>query len=114
MVRAASSSKPMLIATETRKASVQGTFRKPSTKRSEVVNPTSNKPPTISHNQGMNFLSLDATQSRDIVRRHGEAANYRQHDYAVALHRLLLHVLRRCPRSGRPVPQPGAGPHGRL
>ena len=49
----------MLIATETRKASVHGTFRKPSTKRSDVVNPTSNRPPTISQNQGMKNPSLD-------------------------------------------------------
>jgi hypothetical protein len=55
----------MLIATETRKASVHGTLRKPSTKRSDVVNPTSKRPPTISHTQGMNFLSLDARQTRD-------------------------------------------------
>jgi hypothetical protein len=34
-------------------------FRKPSTNRSEVVNPTSNSPPTISHSHGMTFLSLD-------------------------------------------------------
>src|SRR6476469_9198103 len=58
----------MLIATETRKASVHGRLRQPSTNRREVVNPTSNKPPTISHSQGMTFLSLDAPQSRDIVR----------------------------------------------
>ena len=50
----------MLTATEARKASVHGTFLNPSTKRSEVVKPTSNKPPTISQSQGMNFLSLDA------------------------------------------------------
>ena len=56
----------MLIATEARKASVQGRFRKPSTKRSEVVNPTSNNPPTISHSQGMNILSLDARASASL------------------------------------------------
>jgi hypothetical protein len=54
----------MLTATDARNARVQGTFRKPSTKRSEVVKPTSNSPPTISHSQGMNFLSLDARQTR--------------------------------------------------
>jgi hypothetical protein len=43
----------MLTATEARKARVQGTLLKPSTKRSEVVNPTSKAPPTISHNQGI-------------------------------------------------------------
>src|SRR5260221_11627779 len=47
----------MLIATETRKTRVQGTLRKPSTKRSEVVNPTSNNPPTISHSHGIRHFS---------------------------------------------------------
>jgi hypothetical protein len=61
----------MLIATETRKASVHGTLRKPSTKRSDVVNPTSNSPPTINHNQGMNILSLDARRSHDKLHVHG-------------------------------------------
>jgi hypothetical protein len=61
----------MLTATEARKASVQGTFLNPSTKRSEVVKPTSNRPPTISHTQGMKFLSLDARKSRDTLRRNG-------------------------------------------
>jgi hypothetical protein len=61
----------MLIATETRNASVHGMFLNPSTKRSEVVNPTSNKPPTISQSQAMNILSLDARHSR---------ANFACHD----------------------------------
>ena len=43
----------MLMATETRKASVHGRFLKPSTKRSEVVNPTSKNPPIMSQNQAM-------------------------------------------------------------
>ena len=51
--RAASSRSAMLIATETRKAIVHGTFRKPSTKRSDVVKPTSNSPPRISQNQAI-------------------------------------------------------------
>src|SRR6476469_10285809 len=49
----------MLTATDARKASVHGILRKPSTNRSEVVNPTSNRPPTISQTQCMNILSLD-------------------------------------------------------
>src|SRR4051794_13473331 len=57
--REATSSRAMLTATDARKASVQNTFRNPSTKRSEVVNPISKQPPTISHSQGMTFLSLD-------------------------------------------------------
>jgi hypothetical protein len=43
----------MLIATETRKVRVQGMFRKPSTKRREVVKPTSKNPPRMSQNQAM-------------------------------------------------------------
>jgi hypothetical protein len=35
------------------------------------VNPTSNSPPTINHNQGMNILSLDAGRSRDKLHVHG-------------------------------------------
>src|SRR5580765_7665982 len=58
----------MLTATEARKASVHGIFRNSSTKRSEVVKPTSKNPPTISQNQGMNFLSLDERESRDNLR----------------------------------------------
>src|SRR3954465_11026855 len=75
----------MLIATDTRKASVHGRLRKPSTKRSEVVNPTSNSPPTISHNQGMTILSLDASKRCINLRLHGQAAHHRQHDRAAAL-----------------------------
>src|SRR5579864_724469 len=56
----------MLTATEARKMSVHNRLRKPSTNRSEVVKPTSNKPPTISHSQGMTILSLDAL--RPVVR----------------------------------------------
>src|SRR3954466_900395 len=74
----------MLIATEIRNAIVHGTLRKPSTNRSEVVNPTSNSPPTMSQNQGMNFLSLDAAQRRDNLHSHGEATHHRQHDCALA------------------------------
>src|SRR5690348_15414077 len=57
----------MLTATEARKARVQGRLRKPSTKRSEVVKPTSNNPPTISHSHGMTILSLDQRESRDTL-----------------------------------------------
>jgi len=51
--RDASSKSPMLIATETRKVRVQGMFRKPSTKRREVVKTTSKNPPRMSQNQAM-------------------------------------------------------------
>src|SRR5690348_4268831 len=78
MEREATSRSPMLIATEIRKASVHGRLRKPSTNRSEVVNPTSKRPPTISQTQGMTFLSLDAGQSRDNLRVHGGEAGHRQ------------------------------------
>jgi hypothetical protein len=61
----------MLMATETRKASVHGRFRNPSTNRSEVVNPTSNKPPTINHSQGMNMLSLDERRALVTLTVHG-------------------------------------------
>jgi hypothetical protein len=61
----------MLIATDTRKARVQGRFLKPSTKRKDVVKPTSNKPPTTSQSQGMTFLSLDARELRDRLRGNG-------------------------------------------
>jgi hypothetical protein len=61
----------MLIATETRKAIVHGTFLNPSTNRSEVVKPTSKRPPTISQNQGMDTPLLDARESGDNLRRHG-------------------------------------------
>ena len=73
----------MLIATDDRKARVQGKFRNPSTKRSEVVKPTSNTPPTISQSQGMKILSLDAPRtSAKSPTRHGEATHHRQHDRA--------------------------------
>src|SRR5689334_14725051 len=75
----------MLTATEARKARVQGRLRKPSTKRSEVVNPTSKKPPTISQNQGMKILSLDECRPVVTFPPHGEAADHRQHDRALAL-----------------------------
>src|SRR4051812_38326838 len=78
----------MLTATEARKASVHGTFRNPSTKRSEVVKPTSKKPPTISQNQGMKILSLDAGRTFVTFPCHGEAADHRQPDCALALHRI--------------------------
>ena len=66
------SSKLMLTATEARKATVQGRFLNPSTNRSEVVNPTSKNPPTISHNHGMAFLSLDVRDAQAKSARHGE------------------------------------------
>src|SRR4051794_25489610 len=78
----------MLTATEARKASVQGRFRKPSTKRSEVVKPTSNKPPTISHSQGMTFLSLDEPQRFVTLSGHDEARHDRQQNRAAALPRV--------------------------
>jgi hypothetical protein len=46
----------MLIATDARKAQVHGKLRKPSTKRSDVVNPTSKQPPAMSHIQAMTLL----------------------------------------------------------
>ena len=76
----------MLIATETRKASVHGTLRNPSTKRSEVVNPTSNSPPTISHSQGMKILSLDACVTHSLRSRvMAKPRDHRQQDRAAAL-----------------------------
>ena len=53
----------MLIATETRNARVHFRSVNLSTKRSDVVKPTSNRPPTMSHSQGMTFLSLDERQA---------------------------------------------------
>src|SRR5436305_11543616 len=85
MEREATSSKPMLIATDIRKASVHGTFRNPSTKRSEVVKPTSNSPPMISHSQGMNFLSLDERGSFVTLAPHGQTADHRQHACPMAI-----------------------------
>src|SRR5438309_2002018 len=78
----------MLTATDARKASVHGTFRKPSTKRSEVVKPTSKKPPTISHSQGMKILSLDERRPLVTFPSHGEATHHRQYDRAAALPRV--------------------------
>jgi ABC-type nickel/cobalt efflux system permease component RcnA len=52
-------------------------LRKPSTKRSDVVNPTSNKPPTINQSHGiggMKILSLDERDSRDTLHRNRQAA----------------------------------------
>src|SRR6185369_5716569 len=83
----------MLIPTEARKAKVHGKLRKPSTKRREVVKPTSNSPPTISQSQGMNILSLDEWRSLVTLAGHDEAAHHGQHDRAAALH----------PVHGRPV-----------
>src|SRR4051812_15650915 len=85
MWREASSSSPMLIATDTRKASVQGILRKPSTKRSEVVKPISNRPPTISQTQGMTILSLDERDAFVTLAGHGSAAHRGQYDRALAL-----------------------------
>src|SRR6185312_10870668 len=67
----------MLTATEARNASVHGRLRKLSTKRSDVVNPTSNRPPTINQSQGiagMKILSLDERDSRDTLHRNRRAA----------------------------------------
>src|SRR5437763_3703118 len=88
MERDATSRSPMLTATEARKASVHGRFLKPSTKRSEVVKPTSKTPPTISQSQGMTLLSLDERRALVTLACHGEAANHRQHDRAAALPRV--------------------------
>jgi hypothetical protein len=46
-------------------------LRNPSTKRSDVVNPTSNRPPTISQTHGMTILSLDDAEMRGTVRFNG-------------------------------------------
>jgi hypothetical protein len=62
MEREATSSSAMLTATEARKPSVHGRFLNPSTKRNEVVNPTSKTPPMISQTQGMTILSLDGSE----------------------------------------------------
>src|SRR5437588_12231016 len=80
----------MLTATEARNASVQGTFRNPSTKRSDVVKPTSNNPPTISHSQGIGILHLSLDEHWRVVTLslHDEAADHRQQDRAAALPRV--------------------------
>src|SRR4030095_7792901 len=101
--RDASSSRPMLIVTDTRNAIVQDTLRKPSTNRSAVVKPTSKRPPMISQNQGMNFLSLDDGHCRINLRGHGEATHRRQHDCPWAFP--LFSGGRRC-RGANSLPLP--------
>src|SRR4051812_6182100 len=92
----------MLTATEARKASVQGMFLKPSTKRSEVGNPTSNKPPTISKSQGMNILSLDGRAAFVTLQRHGEWLEPRQQACAAALSCVPRHAANWIPRCAEP------------
>src|ERR1041385_6728079 len=87
----------MLTATEARKASVQGMFLNPSTKRSEGGNPTAKTPPTISQNQGMTILSLDERRPVVTFEIHGEAAHHRQHDRAAAIPRVPDRADRRLP-----------------
>src|SRR3712207_1807642 len=58
----------MLIVTDTRKASVKGRFLKPWTKRSEVVKPTSKKPPTISQNHAISGGLLEVQRRAQEVR----------------------------------------------
>src|SRR6476620_7067091 len=102
----------MLTATDARNASVHGRFRKPSTNRSEVVKPTSKRPPTISHNQGMKILSLDAARPSITLVAHEEAADHRQHDRASALpcvHRDADHCRTGCSEAAE---QPAARVHG--
>jgi hypothetical protein len=65
----------MLIATETRKAIVHGTFLNPSTKRREVVKPTSKTPPRMSQNQAMFRLRNQLADCRYCA--HGE----QRHEY---------------------------------
>src|SRR5437762_7129401 len=104
----------MLTATEARKASVHGRFLKPSTKRSEVVNPTSNRPPTISHNQGMTILSLDDARCFVTFPPHEEAGHHRQQDRASALPAVHDHPARRDPRRRLADPQLVAWDDGRF
>src|SRR6478736_9846402 len=104
----------MLTLTDARKANVQGKFRKPSTKRSEVVKPTSNSPPTISHNHAMKILSLDATETNDNLSRHGEARHHRQQDRAPALPRVHGRPHRGDHRGCRISAWLGTRLHGRL
>src|SRR5689334_8232400 len=75
----------MLTATDARNATVHGMLRKPSTKRSDVVKPTSKKPPTISQSHGMTILSLDEQRPLFTLVPNGDPANHRQHDRAAAL-----------------------------
>src|SRR6478736_7873249 len=104
----------MLIATEPRKARVHGRFLKPSTNRSEVVKPTSNRPPTISHSHGMTFLSLDGTPTRANLRRNGSTKDHRQHRRAVALPRVPRGVRRRSAARRQPAAQFGIEPDDRV
>src|SRR3954467_9709725 len=104
----------MLIATETRKARVHGRLRNPSTNRSEVVNPTSNRPPTISHSHGMTFLSLDDDRTSVTLTSHDETAHHRQQDWPVALSGVRRGAGRRGARGGRLAAQLVARHHGRF
>src|SRR6185503_10180396 len=99
----------MLIATETRKASVHGRFLNPSTKRSEVVNPTSNSPPTISHIQAMTLPRPFVTLAC-----HGEPAHDRQYRWPVALSRLSRRVAGGGATRDGAAAQLGARNDGRL
>src|SRR6185369_2786028 len=85
MVRAAYSSSAMLSATETRKASVQGRFLKPSTKRSDVVKPTSNMPPRMRSAHAIS-KRISARPTPALASPHDPID--RQHDCPGALHRL--------------------------
>src|SRR5438477_13129991 len=104
----------MLTATEARKASVHGRFRKLSTKRREVVNPTSKKPPTISHSQGMTILSLDERRPVVTLADHGEAAHHRQYDRAAAIPRVSGDAGRRVPNRRSCLRSLGARCDGRV
>ena len=80
----------MLIATETRKASVHGRFRNPSTKRSEVVKPTSNSAaedqPEPGHASSP-FCTGRAARHCRYVEPHGAQQDHRQPDRAGAVPR---------------------------
>src|SRR5689334_25407627 len=103
----------MLIATDIRKASVHGKLRKPSTNRSEVVNPTSKKPPMMSQTQGkMNVLSLDDEQASITVPSHGNPAHHRQQDRAAALPRIHGGVDRHLSDLRQLLPPLGLGRDG--
>src|SRR3954453_22139733 len=114
MEREATSSSPMLTATEARKASVQGTFLKPSTKRSEVVKPTSKKPPTMSQSQGMKILSLDERRALVTLACHGEAVDYRQQNRAAAVPCVPCDARHRVPGRLQPARQLGASGNDRI
>src|SRR4029079_528247 len=109
MERDATSSSPMLTATEARKASVQGRFLNPSTKRREVVKPTSNNPPTISQSHGIAILSLDARKSRDNLPPNDEGARHRQHDRTAAIPRVHGRAPHRLSDFRQPASPLGAG-----